>query len=1780
MFPLIAAPVFDTSASTVAATGAACDRQQTSNASGTLGRSVIDCTSSTRSLHRGKSIHLRVPRKTRKARQIEEQHAARIHATHQEHEWAAVRRALSPDNHDMSALPPIQETLALAIVAVIPGLITMLNEIPGPRQQGATLANTSPTHLAYVPASLTSSTADATPLALTGFPAVSGTATDFRKTLTNFGDKINQRLTDIYNKLPTLLPQVAADTEPERHNPAYWQPPYRHPQNEPADRGGVITVKRINHPPPSWPVTATAAKIFNDSQIWSAEDQALTRSGIKAYRRWPAAIAEDDRKKGIVTSNFNGTPLPVNALLDGLEALISYKLGGETSYSVDLYEYNVMISAILSSYAANTNNGVEQVADGANHALEKSHPTKSQSELQTDVAYIFVNAVMRPCSIMSLATMETVIHEKSDADLKGGPMLNALPAISRRLKAELCAVMHTMFPNLTVQQNALLDTLTGWYVNARLSTIEPLFAPRFNLSSDEFSHTKYHSRDGISMRIGAAFLIQFPAAHRVTPSPAQLREAGLHHLIHTPASHWSLATTTAVTNFGHLSLSNATDDEALKAGAEKLIEPEMKRIGLLKAVERCEEEFVFCIKDTSNDPINHERQSRAALKKLALSKSELYVSGLRELAPKDRGKLIEIGKKGALELFATRLTICNTHNNDIAYRAVLNGTSGAVVKAENDYYLFSHARSWGSPTVSCITDAVAQAGGVAEYMRFSHSSLTGGIHFPSIAPSDFATHSVGIFARGIVDIAREVAALQSYPEEIHQSSQPELSSQPPRSIGSEIIHSRVYVLVRTMIGFVPKANCLLPALDLAEMMVEPAKTWSGFAAQATTLATDTFFCFLGFNPSPTLPVVSSIRTAFKFSSQEAFAEEKLAQRLGARSTEIKPTSGLQDYGEKPLISKLLTTRREDLHFRNGFSHLLAAASVDTALPTHIFFDGTYPTALESVHNLLLEGLIQKPEGGAIYLIMGSITSPKKVGYLWNELEKKLTLQTDKWLLDYGHLIDKDPQLLATITHSPSNPSSTASMSKKLYQNKRIDALRPHAYQSHFDHPPEPTGRDIYTVKGVGDFVDRNYIKLKDKYYLLGQTHHAVANMPSALSPESTFIDGRWQQRENPLEKICIIGHQMPKDLRLDMSYIDGGWQISNNHLIGPVSALPKGITSADEAFKEGFNHPDGWSISERYIDYANSDQFILSLRDEDGSTLYRRGPNRNNAFEPLSKEEFETTQYWSRRRLLSNSQTSCSNQANNLRAAPVLTLKEARSAALKKIVETEVQARAFYERPLLRIEMLADNEQITRTFTAYPGLSLHFNSLLDKCSGKTLPQALSELKFLNSVEKKIYGAFRGKRYWGTMMEQLKATPEAFGDDVAAIEEICNLAVGICSHQDRYTLLKENLITKIAKQKLLHANYIKEFIEPEQRLFTRLWGRYFAPLLTSDFCTTDKWVFEIQARGMSGISSTYGKQVAAEFMSIYTNTHQESSQLLKWEADDSASFWMAHAKFYAIDGRSLGPAERKIILSGLSNFKTSSHPDRMSKLRIISPSLSPQGMHYQYNPESHLKGHPQEASLFGNKLTGYTYDQGDNRGKLYLSTATFLSPSTSDGAQTRDVIRHELAHLVIPQSDREIYLIGDGSKYGYYSPGSQLRQAKVILRSPDAFCAYVHSTPGLKEVFLEHFKIVSPISFGKIFPNYEEVGAISITVIEFDKFVHLLFNKLPATEKMKAFAMPDFFITWFEHMGKIIPQKYQDLRPDSATAKKLNLRVKRQIPGSAWTPVLQRIFLREGEINIS
>ncbi|MGZ9709520.1 hypothetical protein ACXX82_01705 [Glaciimonas sp. GNP009] len=1541
-------------------------------------------------------------------------------------------------------------------------------------------------------------------------------------TLADIGNGLLECGKYVYDSLPALPKggiQGVGASVPEHNRERYWHVADQEPKPTPKTFWAALTA---------------------DAETTSLNTSAAIFSGINAYHHWLPNVPQDERLKGLALEYTRNNIVDVKQLLVAFAPLMPREWGKEVT--VDQYEYAIL------KYATQ----LQRAPDGSRVWLSdivQPQTVRPQTELKEAATKLFFNALAEINETLGARTLRDFIHSIVDWDLHANPTLDKLPKLATQIRGLVLRRLALPGLSLTATERHRLDTLVNWFTEATLVDMDPLLSAELNIQHPDFGQTSYHSRDGTLMSIGAGFIHQFPAKTSHPLTPAVLREVGLHSLINLSPQAWPSTTGAALIRFYNSLPANTPGEllkspaERMKAGLSSLMAPVLTKIRLLQEVKIKENAFLLCAAERFNNDTFHEQQSRSALNELELSKFHLYKFGIEHLPQTDQENLIRSSSEGRLEVFVPEVILYKAEDDNASYKATLTATSGFIVgtgsthsTGSSEYYLFSEERSWSSPVVSRITKQIA--GDVTRYVNDHHATFTSGVRFQPSSQISFETSSIFTFGTNPDEIAIALSGLYNFPPSIHKRFIDASAEKPPSTTVTGNLHSTIYAFGKFLIGMIPEGSCVIAVLDTAEMIALPANTDEGLAEQGMAIGTDALFCFTGMvRAEQASYLIPSVRPPFNFRTSDEFAESKITTHLAKQAPETGSKVDLKQERRKLAASTHMAMKPKDLQFRTGISEFIDTTPAKiVTLPNKISVRGN---TLRVPRNLAPKGLIQKSEGGPIYIVMGLANSEKKVSYLWNEPKQILELQTDQWLKSYEHLLDQDPQVLSTFMRKFPQPSSSADVAGMLYNNKRLNSVRQIKYQSFFDHPPVQAKHGIYSVG------DREYIKLEGGFYLLEEQSE-----PSG---------------ERRIKGEGILGKGIPEDLRLDMKYDGANWYVTNNHLITPMSELPKTITSFNAAIEQGFNLPEGWSTSTMYVDHFNRDQFIFSFHDKEGRIQYRSGPDRNDALEELTTEKFDEKQCRVKRAPPVSLQASCSSPAAYISPLPSESM---RRQAINELVALDIETRPFYERPLLRLEILRDAEKIQNVFHTNPELELHFSTiaLLIRRERSTWLRIMSQMKTLqwgtDTVPAK--SLLRLSNFWKGVQDHLKrASFEDFGGQESALNDICETNLKLCESQRSYIELKEVYLKKVVTLNRLSNEYKTDFLIPQQKATTRLWKVVIGPVLTTKFTKAEDWTFEIHARGISEIRKAYGQNFADNVLSAYATNHEHAENLVDWSKDAPESFWKDASAFFHVIPEDITLAYKKEMIGVLSNFRNHAAPASADNLRIVSPAISPEGVQYRYNLQNHVKGAPQESSLFGNEITAYTFEEnweGGQRGEVFLTTSAFLSPINSP-MTLEEVLGHELAHLAIPEGQQEIYLSADQSKFGHCSEDGMRRHADAILGSPAAFLSYIKNPPDMKLGFLTHFRTVLPSRFKEHFPQGIK-GAINQE--RFDGFVTKLFEG-PPDEKIKAFMMPDIFVSWLQHMLKTLP---------TGDAQPSNFRHKRESSPNPLDAQIQKLLVRE------
>ncbi|KAF3997185.1 hypothetical protein [Glaciimonas immobilis] len=1570
----------------------------------------------------------------------------------------------------------------------------------------------------------------------TRFPTLGDVVTS----LVNCGQKIGDALPYWPASLPTASAEVRAYMNPLgdwRHQKVGAQPLL-----VPASIATATTTASL--PVPSGhPLNFGQLPV--KGPLWSSIVQEASIKGVIAYQRWSVDTPQDDRLKGIATERPSDPTLYVDQLVDAFNSVLPRQLGAPGL--VNPYQFSVLKYAIQNQLPSG-------FGDGAPIDPARPQPAQLQAALQAEAAQLFFNILGEISESVRAEAFRGLIRERIQIVLEKNPTLKAFPALIDRIKAEIIMELGHLLPALNDDERATLNTLTGWLVEAEASIIDPLLSSQINLRRCDFGQMRYESDDAALMRIGAAFINQFPAKSKVRLTPQILREVALYGLMDVDPENWPPAVSAALLRLGD-TLARADASQPFGSVADRtraalafVIEPEMEGIRRLQKVEILEKEYLAKVSDQSSSDGLHQQESQAASRALNAGKFEVYSFGLERLPSKDRAIILEACHKNQLKVYIPKAILYDGMHNGVGHKASFKAVSGLILRtgplgSEDDaeYYAFSQGRAWGSSVIYKDTRKVKKAGGILPYLRKNHAAFTSGISFSE--QTRFETEVMEVKAKNLDGIARAVSDLQGYPSELNKKlfNRPPSSASPQLSESKEpedIFHSDILLLGEVFFGFFPGGACLIAAVDIAAMIFAPGKTDADLAAQEIALGIDGAFCVSGMpNIGSTRTFVQSLRPAFRYSSSKKFAADKVLKGKLENPSEAGLAFGLFEGGVKPAAaSEHVATAPNDLTFMTGISEFFDPSPLKaSAYPDIILL---HENALNIPPNLVPEGAIQKSEGGPVYLVLSERDAAKRVSYMWNEAERQMERQTPQWLMSYGKFMDRDPKVLALFTEALPQRLSSMHIADRLYDNKCFRALHQQPYHSHLSYPLPEAERGVYTIG------KQRYLKHENRFYLLANTLELTAT-----------------------ER--IVGERMPEDLQLDV-YFDGtAWRIAETHLITPVLYLPESVTTFEGALKEGFNLPEGWEATGAYIDNNNSEQFIFSFKDSEGNTVFRRGPNQKNALDTIAPEELDVTLCNRMRRSPVNViQAGCGTLGSPI--AP-LSSRARRKAAMDRIVVMDVETRPFYERWPLRLEVARDIEKINNLLENTPGLERQLNGLIDRMKIKPtldLPEVIQKMQsMIQRPERRAVPVEMLREvsdFWGKVDAQIMIESlGGFHANALAVRETSRLGQQISKNMRTYSKLGRTYSEKMIELNALDNAYKNEFITQKQKVSTRLWRMVFNSVMRSRFITTGDWTFEVAAKGITEIRGKFGEEVAHDFSAVYSKSHILARDMVQWSEDKTGTFWKRCAKYFHVPEEP-SPLALSDLVEAVSIFGTSAHPDNMGKLRIVKPNMSPDGNQYRFNVKEQAQGVVQEASLFGNAVAAFTFQGGKRRGELFVTTTTFLTPTVSI-SELRQTLLHELSHLAIPNCAEEIYLDAARSKYGYLPAGALRHQADVLLESPAAFLKFAEDIPSVKQNFLKHCINVIPEFMKTHFP--EGIADGNVDTDSFAQFVIALY-KGPAHIKIKAFLMPDFFVGLLEDMAEGLPNTAGDAGVGAQARPK-----REETLNDFYTP-MQRLLVRD------
>ncbi|KAF3999322.1 hypothetical protein [Glaciimonas immobilis] len=1543
-------------------------------------------------------------------------------------------------------------------------------------------------------------------------PAFIGGSSWISTPIKNFANKLMGYGDNIYQSLPALFPGVAADAAiPDLvMGPEWWPPEQKHRKkmtmevlvpnvvNPTSTTTGAIAAPVAAGTAPS----TTSPLMINPLPIEVVSDAAVILAGVNIYHQWSADLLQDERLKGIEAEAEveaqSKVELTANKLLDSFAPIIPASPTATGQYSVNQYEYSVANYAIsLQQPVGSRGRGIDSPA--------RPQRAMPQADLQADVARLFFRALAHVDGAPNLLTLLETIQEDVRATLTDRLPLGALTGYAERTKTTLVGMLQMSFPSLDAVERSRLTALCRWHIDAIFKDIEPLFQARFNLKDPVFRETRYLSHEGALIRIGAAFFNFFPPKPGAVFTATSLHEAGLHCLIDLASEAWPRSVVTTLKSLGKLISKNAmeesaamSEDDQMRAGLAHLIGPQMEKIALQKKVKDSEEKFLQSIRGVTGAQGSDQQLSKQMLSQLETDRQNLYHYGLAHLPEVDREKIESAARSGDLVLLTPKLTLHKKISGGTLYTSVFHPSSGLIVQVGKggfndptvEFYLLSEESGWASSVASNITAKINAVGGIDAYVTKFHRSFTSGLrtNVPGGNVYDLRREIFkcdGGTQHCLDDLAKKVVNLQTLPPEIHKLIPPRPADIPHETWLRHFVHSKVYIIGKFIIGIIPKGSCVLTVLDAGEMTFTPEETDEGHKDQLDAFVLDSLFCFSDIVKLNAFGggARQAVRSPFKYSSEKEFATDKVASRTsGQKHSEDSKVLDPVDF--KPLVNEFLATPREDLHLRTSFSDMMGAASTDDlGLPDLISIDGN---TLNVPSHFVHKAFIQKPESGAMYLIMRSEESEQDIAYLWNEAARTLERQTPAWLDGYAHLMDQDPLLWERFKENLPLGIDSGSISHKLKENRYFGGLK--GFESHFATVSDAADRSIYPIG------DRHYIKLHGKDFLLEKLSH-----PSEKSSE-------WR----------IVGESLPEDLRLDVLFDGFTSKIIKTHLITPVKHLPDSIVSLEEAVKYGLNLPEGWRVEKLYSDDTNGERFILEITDQKGNKFFRAGPNHQNEFEAASERESEICR-------VRRSDTPVAGCSTTLGPTITPITGGGRSEAMATLVKLEIETRPFHEQRVIKLEALDKSDEILSMMSNNPKLRWGLEEIIDSKHSQLMMSLPSAMKLIRAVGDPIAPSIqllpKMRIFWKEMRTRLqfmiKQGHDFEGHEVE-LYKVCDLADKLSERLHTNDVLLAYYTAKAQKLEELITTYQRKYAKPRERLAVKLWRRIFSTKIKPKVTEAFDWKFEIQASGLDEIRTAYGANFATKISEVYSSSHLGAQELLNWAQSDATQFWTEFAKNFHVDAAQLSDGYKLEVLGIFKDFRDHSGAGSTDKLRIISPVTAPDGSRYRYNVDEHRQQIPQEANTFGKVIIGYSYSEAGDH--VFLSTATFLSPTAAED-EFSQVLQHELSHFAIKKSKDEIYFNGARSPFGHCLKGSLRREAEALLHSPSAFTEFAYTNKAAMEGFLQHFYRVLPNRLATIFP--EVLQGKLFSQARFKVFVNSVYNG-PADDKVRAFMSPDMF----------------------------------------------------------
>lgn len=273
-----------------------------------------------------------------------------------------------------------------------------------------------------------------------------------------------------------------------------------------------------------------------------------------------------------------------------------------------------------------------------------------------------------------------------------------------------------------------------------------------------------------------------------------------------------------------------------------------------------------------------------------------------------------------------------------------------------------------------------------------------------------------------------------------------------------------------------------------------------------------------------------------------------------------------------------------------------------------------------------------------------------------------------------------------------------------------------------------------------------------------------------------------------------------------------------------------------------------------------------------------------------------------------------------------------RANAIKQLVALDVETRPYYERALLRLEVVRDVEKIDNFLEGNPRQREQIVDLIARTKEKPIlemQRVIQGMGYLMQGRVPLLNEalLNLTDFWEKIQAQL--TKESFGGSGAQdgeLQKVCKIGLQLCDKLRSYNILGETYTAKVKTLNRLSHDYESEFITPKQKASARLWKTVFGPVLTSGFQKVRGWTFETRAKGLSEISELYGAEVAYDIQSTYTDSHQLARDMVEWSKNDPASFWKQASSFFHVSDAP-SPIVLDELVPMLSKFKECAHPKK-------------------------------------------------------------------------------------------------------------------------------------------------------------------------------------------------------------------------------------------------------------